>query len=44
MTPHVAGVSFGHLPQTEEKIWAICAENLRRYLQGEPLKNEVSFP
>ena len=44
VTPHVAGVSFGHLPQTEEKIWAICAENLRRYLQGEPLKNEVSFP
>ena len=44
ITPHVAGVSFGHLPQTEEKIWAICAENLRRYLQGEPLKNEVSLP
>lgn len=44
ITPHVAGVSFGHLPQTEAKIWAICAENLRRYLQGEPLKNEVSLP
>lgn len=41
LTPHVAGVSFGHLPQTEEKIWAICRENLCRYLAGEPLRNEV---
>ena len=41
LTPHVAGVSFGHLPQVEEKIWNICAENLRRYLSGEPLRNRV---
>lgn len=43
LTPHVAGVSFGHLPQVEQKIWEICEENLRRYLHGEALKNEVHF-
>ena len=41
LTPHVAGVSFGHLPQTEERIWRICAENLERYAAGEPLRNLV---
>ncbi|MGM9522889.1 MAG: D-2-hydroxyacid dehydrogenase [Faecousia sp.] len=44
ITPHVAGVSFGHLPQTEQKIWAICEENLVRYRRGEALKNEVKLP
>lgn len=44
ITPHVAGVSFGHLPQTEQKIWAICEENLTRYRRGETLKNEVKLP
>lgn len=43
LTPHVAGIGFGHLPETEEKIWAICKENLRRYLAGEPLRNRVSM-
>ena len=41
LTPHVAGVSFGHLPQTEERIWRICAENLERYAAGNPLRNLV---
>ncbi len=44
ITPHVAGVSLGHLPATEEKIWAICRENLSRYLKGEPLRNRVVLP
>lgn len=44
ITPHVAGVSFGHLPETERKIMAICAENLQWYLKNEPLKNVVSLP
>ncbi len=44
ITPHVAGVSLGHLPATEEKIWAICRENLGRYLKGEPLRNQVVLP
>ena len=42
ITPHVAGVSFGHLPETEEKIWAICRENLQNYLDGKPLRNLVT--
>ena len=33
--------SFGHLPQTEERIWRICAENLERYAAGDPLRNLV---
>lgn len=41
LTPHVAGVGFGHLTETEEKIWALCLENLRRYLSGDPLKHVV---
>ena len=44
VTPHVAGVGFGHLPDTEEKIWSICKENLRRYLKGEQLMNQVDVP
>lgn len=43
LTPHVAGVGFGHLEQTEEKIWALCLENLRRYLAGLPLDNVVDL-
>ena len=34
ITPHVAGVSMGHLKSTEQKIWHICAENLKNYLQN----------
>ncbi len=43
ITPHVAGASFGHLAQTEEKIIGIIAENLDRYLDGRPLKNVVDL-
>ena len=43
LTPHVAGVSFGHLPETEEKIWAICRENLQNYIDGKPLRNVVNL-
>lgn len=39
ITPHIAGVGFGHLPQTEHKIAEICRENLQRYASGEPLRN-----
>ena len=42
ITPHVAGVSFGHLPETEERIWSICRENLQNYLDGKPLRNLVT--
>ena len=43
LTPHVAGVSFGHLPETEEKIWAICRENLQKYIDGKPLRSLVNL-
>lgn len=41
ITPHISGVSFGHSARTERLIAEICAENLRRYIAGEPLKNIV---
>lgn len=41
ITPHISGNSFGHSPRTENLIAEICAENLRRFLSGEPLKNIV---
>lgn len=41
LTPHVAGVGFSHLKDTEERIWEICAENLEHFLAQEPLRNVV---
>ncbi|MGN0339999.1 MAG: D-2-hydroxyacid dehydrogenase [Lachnospira sp.] len=43
ITPHVAGISFGHSKITEDKIWKIVRENLKRYVHGQPLINMVSF-
>ena len=43
LTPHISGASFGHVAQTEDKIYRLAAENLRRFLTGEPLLNEVDF-
>lgn len=43
LTPHVAGISFGHLPETEDKIYQIAADNLARWLDGRPLRNGVDF-
>lgn len=40
LTPHVAG-DF-HIPVTLELIADICAENLRNYLSGKPMKNVVN--
>lgn len=41
ITPHVSG-GFA-LPETLEKIVDICAENLKRYVNGEELKNIVDL-
>ena len=41
ITPHVSG--FYHLPATFERVVDIAAENLRHYLAGEPVRNEVDF-
>ena len=41
LTPHIAGVSFGHCAKTEDKIIEICAENLKHFLNKEALRNEI---
>jgi len=43
LTPHISGICFGHVARTEDKIYALAAENLRRYLAGEELLNQVDF-
>lgn len=39
ITPHISGGY--HMPETRDTLAAIVAENLRRYLSGEPLCNIV---
>lgn len=41
VTPHISG--FYHLRETYERILAICAGNLGRFLRGEPLENQIDF-
>lgn len=43
LTPHVAGIGFGGAPETERKIASICCDNLRRYVSGWPLRNQIDF-
>jgi D-2-hydroxyacid dehydrogenase (NADP+) len=37
LTPHISGLT----PRYEERAAALLAENLRRYVAGEPLLNMV---
>lgn len=39
ITPHVSG--WYHMEQTRQRVAAICEDNLRRFVQGEPLRNVV---
>lgn len=41
ITPHISGASFDHLDETEDKIYAIAAENLSRWLDSKPLLHVV---
>lgn len=41
LSPHVAGIGFGHLELTEQAIWDIALDNLRRYVQNLPLRNVI---
>ena len=41
VTPHISG--HYHLRQTQERIVNIFAENLERFRNGEPLRNQVDF-
>ena len=43
ITPHVAGIAYGHLNATCEHIWDLFLDNLQRYLAGESLRNQVSL-
>lgn len=41
LTPHITGMSIGHLEETYEAILDLCVQNLMRYQKGEPLINQV---
>lgn len=43
ITPHISGKGFSHSPATERMIWDIAAENLSRFLNGEPLIHTVDI-
>lgn len=43
ITPHISGQSFGHDPRTTDLIYQICAENLKHFMNGEPLRNVIDF-
>lgn len=43
LTPHIAGIGFGNVPETTEKIVDLCCDNLRRYLSGGTPRNLVDF-
>lgn len=42
LTPHIAGPSIGNA-YTESAIWALCMDNLERYLNGQRLKHIVDL-
>lgn len=41
ITPHISGGY--NLPETYERVFQICADNLQRYFRGEPLENIVDL-
>ena len=43
ITPHIAGIGFGNVPETSDHIVRLCCRNLRRFLDGEPLESRVDF-
>jgi len=43
ITPHIAGIGLGNVPETEDKIVSLCCGNLRRFLSGEPLQSRLDF-
>lgn len=43
ITPHISGKSFGHNKETENYIYNICCENLKRFALGRELLNNVDF-
>ena len=43
ITPHVAGISYGHLSATCDYVWDLFIENLQRYLENQALQNRVDL-
>lgn len=43
LTPHIAGIGFGNVPETSDKIVRLCCRNLQRFLNGERLESRVDF-
>ncbi len=43
LTPHIAGIGFGNVPETSDKIVRLCCQNLRLWLDGQPLQSRVDF-
>ena len=41
ITPHVSG--YYHLKETHERIVTLFAENLKRFIAGEPLRNQIDL-
>ncbi len=41
ITPHISGGY--NLPETYERVFTVCADNLGRYFRGDKLKNVVDF-
>ena len=40
ITPHVAGHFY--LPETKNRVVGVCCDNIRRYLAGEKMRNQVA--
>ena len=40
MTPHISGSTLS--PHFLERIWDVCMQNVQRYMDGEPLLNELT--
>jgi len=41
ITPHASGASFDHLKETEDLICEIACDNIRRYVNGEKIRNSI---
>ncbi len=43
ITPHISGKSFGHAKEITDRIYEICAANLKSYTEGKPIINKIDF-
>lgn len=43
ITPHISGKSFGHSQEITDKIFDMCAKNLKNYAEGKDLINIIDF-